>query len=159
MRKINYVKLGNVCRVVSGSTPKKSNTEYWGGDIPWITPAEIDNAAHYVWDTERHITELGVEKASLKELPVGTVLLSSRAPIGKVAITKTPMFCNQGFKNLICSDQVLNEYLYRYLRANTARLQSCGRGATFKELSKKDVENIILPLPSIYCQKNIVSKL
>lgn len=159
MRKINYVKLGNVCRVVSGSTPKKSNTEYWGGDIPWITPAEIDNAAHYVWDTERHITELGVEKASLKELPVGTVLLSSRAPIGKVAITKTPMFCNQGFKNLICSDQVLNEYLYRYLRANTARLQSCGRGATFKELSKKDVENIILPLPSISCQKNIVSKL
>ena len=158
MTETNYVKLGSICRVVSGSTPKKSNTEYWGGNIPWITPAEIDNDVHYVWDTERHITELGVKKATLNELPVGTVLLSSRAPIGKVAITKTPMFCNQGFKNLICSDQVLNEYLYRYLRANTARLQNCGRGATFKELSKKDVENIILPLPSVSCQRNIVSK-
>ena len=64
MTETNYVKLGSICRVVSGSTPKKSNTEYWGGNIPWITPAEIDNDVHYVWDTERHITELGVKKAT-----------------------------------------------------------------------------------------------
>ena len=83
-------------------------------------------------------------KAGLKPFPEGTVILSSRAPIGKTAIAGCEMYCNQGFKNLICSDEINNKYLYFFLSSKTVYLNSLGRGATFKELSKKIVENIEL---------------
>ena len=143
------VKLGSVCTIVSGSTPKSSCPEYWGGSIKWVTPAEISDETHYIEDTERHITEEGMRSCHLRMMPLGTVLLSSRAPIGKTAITKSPMCCNQGFKNLICSNSISNEYLYHFLNAKTDELKSIGRGATFKEISKKQVESITIDLPAL----------
>ena len=143
------VKLGSVCTIVSGSTPKSSCPEYWGGSIKWVTPAEISDEAHYIEDTERRITEEGMRSCHLRMMPLGTVLLSSRAPIGKTAITKSPMCCNQGFKNLICSSSISNEYLYHFLNAKTDELKSIGRGATFKEISKKQVESITIDLPTL----------
>lgn len=143
------VKLGSICAIVSGSTPKSSCPEYWGGSIKWVTPAEISDETHYIEDTERHITEEGVRSCHLRMMPSGTVLLSSRAPIGKTAITKSPMCCNQGFKNLICSNSISNEYLYHFLNAKTDELKSIGRGATFKEISKKQVESIMIDLPAL----------
>ena len=101
-------KLGEVCDVVGGSTPKTSEKTYWGGEHYWISPAELDGSK-YVYATSRTITDEGVKSAHLQILPIGTVLLSSRAPIGKVAITRVPMYCNQGFKNLICKNEVINE--------------------------------------------------
>ena len=156
---MNRVKLSDICTVVSGATPKSPNAEYWDGDIAWVTPAEIDDDTHYVFDTERHLTDAGFASASLHMMPVGTVLLTTRAPIGKVAIAKRELCCNQGFKNLICSESIAPEYLYRYLKCSTARLQSMGRGATFKELSKKNVESIEVPLPTIEEQWEISRKL
>ena len=91
-------------------------------------------------------------------LPTGTVILSSRAPIGKTAIAGCEMCCNQGFKNLICSDAVYNEYLYFFLKSKTDYLNSLGRGATFKEISKSIVENIEIPLPEVNQQKEIAEK-
>ncbi|WP_417757072.1 restriction endonuclease subunit S, partial [Senegalimassilia anaerobia] len=143
------VKLGSVCTIVSGSTPKSSCPEYWGGSIKWVTPAEISDETHYIEDTERHITEEGMRSCHLRMMPLGTVLLSSHAPIGKTAITKSPMCCNQGFKNLICSNSISNEYLYHFLNAKTDELKSIGRGATFKEISKKQVESIAIDLPAL----------
>lgn len=143
------VKLGSVCTIVSGSTPKSSCPEYWGGSIKWVTPAEISDETHYIEDTERHITEEGMRSCHLRMMPLGTVLLSSRAPIGKTAITKSPMCCNQGFKNLICSNSISNEYLYHFLNTKTDELKSIGRGATFKEISKKQVESITIDLPAL----------
>ena len=141
-------RLGDVCKIVSGSTPSTTATDYWDGDIKWITPAELDENSFYITDSVRHITELGRTKTGLSYMPIGTVILSSRAPIGKTAIAGCEMCCNQGFKNLICSDKIHNEYLYFFLKGKTEFLNSLGRGATFKELSKNIVENIEVPLPS-----------
>lgn len=154
----NMVRIGDVCTVVSGSTPKTSVAEYWDGDIKWITPAELTEDTFYLHDSVRHITELGKEKTGLTYMPCGTVILSSRAPIGKTAIIACEMCCNQGFKNLICSDKIFNEYLYFFLSAKTKYLNSLGRGATFKEISKAIVENIMIPLPCIEEQKQIAAR-
>ena len=153
------VKLGQICEVVSGGTPKTNVEEYWNGEFNWITPAEINDNDYIISDTKRKITQLAIEKKKLPLLPKGTVLLSSRAPIGKVAITGKEMYCNQGFKNLICSDEICNEYLYWYLKSKKEYLNSLGRGATFKEISKKIVENIEIKLPEIERQRKIVDKL
>ena len=150
-------KLGDVCTVVSGSTPKSTVSEYWDGDIKWITPAELDDDSYIISDSVRHITALGVTKTGLKPFPAGTVILSSRAPIGKTAIAGCEMYCNQGFKNLICSDKIDSKYLYFFLSSKTDYLNSLGRGATFKEVSKIIVENIEIPLPEIAEQKAIAT--
>ena len=151
------VKLGDVCEIVSGSTPKTGIEEYWDGDFCWITPAEIKDDDTVISDTVRKISDLGAKSCSLTLMPVGTVLLSSRAPIGKVAIAGKEMFCNQGFKNFICSDSIFNKYLFWFLKNNTEYLNSLGRGATFKEISKKIVSDIEIPLPDIDVQYHIAS--
>ena len=151
-------KLGEVCEIVGGSTPKTSEPSYWEGEYLWVTPAEL-GASKYVSSTSRTITEEGVKSANLKLLPSGTVLLSSRAPIGKVAIATKPMYCNQGFKNLICSDKLDNEYAYWFLYNNTEYLNSLGTGATFKEISKRVVEQISIPVPPLAEQERIVAEL
>jgi len=152
-------KLGEVCTIVSGSTPKTSVASYWDGNIKWITPAELNEDTFYIMDSVRHITEEGKEKTGLSYLPTGTVILSSRAPIGKTAIAGCEMCCNQGFKNLICSDAIYNEYLYFFLKSKTDYLNSLGRGATFKEISKPIVESIEIPLPEVNQQKEIAEKI
>ena len=151
-------RLGDVCTIVSGSTPKSNIPEYWDGDIKWITPAELNEETYIINDSIRHITELGVAKTGLKPFPKGTVILSSRAPIGKTAIAGCEMYCNQGFKNLICSDKINSRYLYWFLTCNTEYLNSLGRGATFKEISKEIVANIEIPLPSVEQQIFIAEK-
>ncbi len=148
------IKLGEVCEIVSGSTPKTGIAEYWDGDIDWITPAELTDETYVIKESKRKITYAAVQKTGLKSFPKGTVILSSRAPIGKVAIAGKEMYCNQGFKNFICSDQIDNRYLYWYLKGNTDYLNSLGRGATFKEISKTIVENIEILLPDIDEQIN-----
>lgn len=152
-------KIGDICTIVSGSTPKSNVPEYWDGDIKWITPAELNEGSYIIHDSVRHITELGVEKTGLKPFPKGTVILSSRAPIGKTAIAGCEMYCNQGFKNLICSDKIDPRYLYWFLSAKTDYLNSLGRGATFKEISKEIVANIEIPLPPIPEQIAIAERL
>ena len=131
-------KLGEVCEVIGGSTPKTNEPTYWDGDFFWVTPAELDGTK-LISSTKRTITEAGIKSAHLQLLPAGTVLLSSRAPIGKVAITTVPMYCNQGFKNIICSDKLYNCYVYWFLYAKTEYLNALGTGATFKEISKSIV--------------------
>ena len=155
---MKMVRLGDVCEVVSGSTPKSNMPEYWDGDVKWITPAELSDDSYVIYDSVRHITDLGVQKTGLKPFPAGTVILSSRAPIGKTAIAGCEMYCNQGFKNLICSELIDNRYLYHYLSAKTDYLNSLGRGATFKEISKSIVENIELPLPTLEEQRRLADQ-
>ncbi len=149
-------KLGEVCEIVSGSTPKTSMPEYWDGDVKWITPAEISDETYIIEDSVRHITELGAKKTGLTPFPKGTVILSSRAPIGKVAIAGCEMYCNQGFKNLICSEKINNRYLYWFLKGNTDFLNSLGRGATFKEISKQIVSSIEINVPDMKAQEEAV---
>ena len=145
----NIARLGDICEIVSGSTPKTNISSYWDGCEKWITPAELDESTFLITDSVRHISIDAITQTGLRLLPAGTVILSSRAPIGKVAIAGCPLYCNQGFKNLICSNQVNNVYLYFFLFSKTAFLNSLGRGATFKEISKSIVENIRIPVPSL----------
>ena len=152
-------KLGDICEIVSGSTPKTGIDEYWDGNIKWITPAELNDDTYIITDSVRKITELAVTKTGLSSFPKGTVILSSRAPIGKVAIAGCEMYCNQGFKNLICSDKINSKYLYWFLKGNTAYLNSLGRGATFKEISKRIVSEIEINVPNIEKQEEVVSTL
>lgn len=154
-----YKKIGDIATVVSGSTPQTSVEEFWGKGHYWVTPAELDDKTVYVSKTERQITDAALAKVKLQRLPKGTVLLSSRAPIGKVAICDVDMYCNQGFKNCICSDLVYNKYLFYFLKDKKEYLNSLGRGATFKEISKGIVEKVIVPLPPKPTQISIVSEL
>ena len=149
-------RLGDICTIVSGSTPKTDIPEYWDGNVKWITPAELNDNSYIISDSVRKITELAVTKTGLSSFPAGTVILSSRAPIGKVAIAGCDMYCNQGFKNLICSEVINNRYLYWFLKGNTEYLNSLGRGATFKEISKKIVSDIEINVPEIKVQEEAV---
>ena len=153
------VKLGEICEIVTGSTPKSSNPNYWNGEYKWITPAEISDDDFIVFDTQRKITKLGIEETGLKSFPTGTVLLSSRAPIGKVAIAGCEMYCNQGFKNFICSNKINNEYLYYFFKSRKNYLNILGRGATFKEISKSLVSDIEILLPTYDIQRKQVKVL
>ncbi len=146
-------RLGDICEIVTGATPKTNIKEFWDGDINWITPAELTEDTYIINESLRKITTEGVEKTGLKSFPKGTVILSSRAPIGKVAIAGYEMYCNQGFKNLICSKQINNRFLYWYLKGHKEYLNSLGRGATFKEISKEIVENIEICLPTLEKQE------
>lgn len=153
-----YKKLGEVATIISGSTPKTNIPEYWDGAHFWVTPAELGKSV-YIGETERTITDDAVNNTNLTLLPVGTVLLSSRAPIGKIAITTAPMYCNQGFKNIVCSEELNNKFTYYFIGHIVPYLQSLGRGATFKEISKTIVENVKLPVPSMEEQEAIVAEL
>lgn len=153
------VRLGDVCDVVGGATPKTSEPAFWDGDIKWATPAEIGDETHVLTDTVKHLTKAGYESASLHMMPAGTVLLTTRAPIGKVALAGSEMCCNQGFKCLVCSDSVNNEWLYRYLKHRSSQLQSMGTGATFKELSKRAVSDLQVVLPPMQAQLDVAANL
>lgn len=153
------VKLGEICEIVSGSTPKTGIPEYWDGAEKWITPAELNEDTYIITDSVRKLTTLGVKKTGLSPFPEGTVILSSRAPIGKVAIAGCEMYCNQGFKNLICSQKIYNRYLYWFLKGNTEYLNSLGRGATFKEISKQIVASIEINVPDMEQQMRAAENL
>jgi len=153
------ITIGECCEIVSGSTPSTSVKEYWDGDIFWATAKDLSNQkSAYIEVTERKITQAGLDSCSSILLPAGSVLFSSRAPIGLVAINTVPMCTNQGFKNLIPNSNLLhNKYLYHWLRSNRQRLEDLGNGATFKEVSKSVVARVEILLPPLHEQQRIAA--
>ena len=144
----------SVSSICTGTTPSTTDAANWDGDILWITPAEMNSETFFVYDTERKITEQGKKSKSLDLMPEGTVLLSTRAPIGKVGIVGKPMCCNQGFKNFVCSKSINPVYLYVLLKNNTEYLNSLGSGTTFLEVSKSKIEKMKIPVPKIDLQNS-----
>lgn len=151
--------MGEVAEIVSGATPKTGVADFWGGDVPWATPADLSklNGAAYISATPRNLTQAGVRGCATRILPAGSVLLSSRAPIGHVAINTVPMATNQGFKSLVPSPDLDAKFLYHWIKSKTVYLQSLGNGATFKELSKRTVEQIQIPFPPLPEQRRIAA--
>ena len=149
--------IGEICEVVSGATPKTGKPEFWDGNILWVTPKDLSKLGEkYLSDTPRHITEAGLNSCSARMLPAQSVLFSSRAPIGLVAINTLPVCTNQGFKSLVpCFDLVSPDFLFWWLKNQKRYIQSKGRGATFKEISKKIVEDLKIPLPPLPEQRRI----
>ena len=150
------VKLGDVCEVVSGGTPKTSVPEYWGNEIVWVTPKDLAGLQGIaITDSEKMLSQEGLNRSSAKPLPAGTVVMSSRAPIGYVGVLQVPGSTNQGCKNFIPSDRIDTNYLAFFLRSNTVMLQQMGTGATFKEISAKRAADIPVPLPPLEEQQRI----
>ena len=151
--------LRDVCDIVSGSTPLTSEKTFWGGNILWTTPKDLsDLDGAYLDSPPRTITEEGLKSCAASLLPKNSVLLSSRAPIGLVAINTVPMATNQGFKSLVPDRQKLDsKFLYHWLKSRTSFLQGLGNGATFKEISKAVVERIEIPLPPLNEQRRIAA--
>lgn len=154
------VPLAEVCTIVGGGTPRRSNEAYYEGTIPWATPTDVTKLdSLFVERTKESITEVGLNESSARLVPAGTVLMTSRATIGYTAIATRPMATNQGFANLICGEHVLPEYLAYWLRDQRERLILLAGGTTFKELSKSTLKNVRIPLPPLYTQRRIVETL
>jgi len=150
--------LGDVAQIVSGATPRTGVADYWDGEVPWATPADLSTLdGAFISDTPRTLTEAGVRSCATTVLPAGSVLLSSRAPIGHVAINTIPMATNQGFKSLVPGPTLDAKFLYHWLKSKKSYLQSLGNGATFKELSKKTTEQIEIPIPPLVEQRRIAA--
>lgn len=149
--------------ILSGGTPSTKNPDYWGGDISWITLADLPQEEYVTTiDTSiRTITKEGLDNSSAKMLPVGAIVVSTRATIGRVGIVKNPLATNQGFKSVLIkkSDVVIPEFLALLLREKTEEMEFLASGATFKEISKFNFGKIEIELPSLDEQKRILLKI
>lgn len=155
-----FVRLKHIGMVIGGGTPKTNIPSYWDGEIPWLTPADFSGfKAIYISSGARKITQLGLEASSAQLMPTGTVLYSSRAPIGYTAIAANPIATNQGFKSVVPYNTSMSEYIYYCLKARTAEIERRATGTTFKEISGSAMAEIIIPLPPLAEQQFICSKL
>ena len=142
------VTLGKIGTIVGGATPSTKNTSFYDGNIPWLTPKDLSvNSNKYILRGERNITEAGFKSCSCKILPKGSVLFSSRAPIGYVAIAANDMCTNQGFKSVIPNEETDSEFLYYLLKYNKDNIASQGSGTTFAEVSGKTMKEIEVMVP------------
>ena len=153
------VKIKDIARVLNGSTPSTKCPKYYDGDILWITPKDLsDQKGKYIYAGERTITQEGYDSCSTEMIPKDNILMSSRAPIGLLAINKVDCCTNQGFKSLVvdktkCSE----EYLYYYLKYHIKEIEALGSGTTFKEVSKDSMEKYEIELPELSKQEKIVN--
>lgn len=149
MNKWKPHKLSEIGSVVGGATPSTTVDAYYNGDIPWLTPKDLsDFHERYIERGERNITKSGLNSCSAQLLPAGSVLFSSRAPIGYVAIAKNPIATNQGFKSIIPNPEKVDSlFLYYLLRYNKDNIEAMGSGTTFKEVSGATMKNIEVYLP------------
>lgn len=142
------VKISDLGQVVGGATPSTKKEEYYNGDIAWITPKDLsDFKGRYISRGERNITKTGMESCSTQLLPKNTILFSSRAPIGYVAIAENEMCTNQGFKSIIPNENVDYLFLYYLLKYNKDKIESMGSGTTFKEVSGSTMRNVEVMIP------------
>ncbi len=153
-------KIEDVAEIVSGATPRTDNEPYWDGDVNWVTPKELSTLESlYIGETERRITRQGLESCAASILPPGSVLFSSRAPIGHTAICTAPMATNQGFKSFVPRPDVMEpHFLLFWLRVRRSFLEGLGTGATFKEVSKAVVARIDLCVPPFDLQSQFARR-
>ncbi|WP_367575467.1 restriction endonuclease subunit S [Tistlia consotensis] len=142
----NVSRIGNEVRVVGGSTPSTRNPAFWDGEINWATPKDLSSLeGPALLETSRRITSAGLAKIGSGLLPVGTVLLSSRAPIGYLAIAEIPVSVNQGFVAMVCEGRLSNVFAWLWTQANMEAILQNANGSTFQEISKSNFR----PLPVI----------
>ena len=142
-----------VADIVGGGTPSTNQEEYWNGDVVWLTPSEIDRK--FIGESKRTISKLGVQKSSAKILPIGTILFTSRATIGEVAISTKELTTNQGFQSFIVKQNIINEYLYYWVIHNKKKFIERASGSTFLEISKSKMQPMEILLPCLAEQTKI----
>lgn len=154
------VRLAECARIVSGATPRTDRSQYYGGEIPWATPKDLSVLdSPDIWDTSTKLTELGYRSCSTELLPVGSILFSSRAPIGLIAIARREICTNQGFKSVVPGPELDSRYLYWQLRWLAPAIAARGNGSTFKEIPKPTMEDVHVLVPPINEQRRIAGTL
>jgi restriction endonuclease S subunit len=159
---MKIVKLGEVVNLFNGSTPSKTNKNYWeNGDVPWFTVDDLRKQGKYITYTEKFITKLGLKESSISLIPENAVLLCCTASVGAIAINKIRLTTNQQFNALVVknTDHLLVEYLYYWFLANMDTLKSLGRATTIDYVSMSKLRDMTLQLPSLEKQQLIVEKL
>lgn len=151
-------KFGDIAVVVGGGTPDTNTSQYWNGKIQWFTPSEIGRNK-YVYNSVRTISEEGLNKSSAKLLPIGTILLSSRATVGECSINKKECTTNQGFQSLIPKENISNEFVYYLIQTKRKDLIRKSCGSTFLEISANEVRKIVISIPTIKEQDKIAKLL
>lgn len=154
------ITLGEIADIRNGATPSTQVAAYWNGQIPWCTPSDItDTPGKYLFTTERNVTEEGLASCAASLLPVGALLLCSRATIGEIKIAASPVCTNQGFKSLVCKDEVSNEFLYYLLISLRLKLIERAIGSTFLEIGKRELASLEVKLPPHNEQREIATVL
>ena len=161
MREWKTCKLSEIGEIVGGATPSTKNPNFYDGEIPWITPKDLTNwSSMYISKGERSITKAGYDSASCKMMPKGSVLFTSRAPIGYIAIAANEVCTNQGFKSVVPNtDLIDSQFLYYSLIFNKNKIIAMGSGTTFAEISGKVMASVEITLPPLVIQKKIAAQL
>jgi len=142
--------LADLIAVKGGTTPSTKEPSFWNGDINWTSPRDLSNQQSvFMFDTERKITKKGLAQIGSGLLPVGTLLMSSRAPIGYLAISDIPVAINQGYIAIVCDKSVSNFFMYLWCKVNMEQIKNAGNGSTFEEISKSNFKELSTLKPSI----------
>ena len=152
--------LDEVGEIVSGGTPSTKEEDNWGDEIIWITPSDLTGyLAKTIHKGKKSISKLGLSRSSARLMPKGSVLFSSRAPIGYVVIAGTELCTNQGFKSIIPNEKVTSDYLFHFLKYSKTHVQSIASGTTFKEISARAFSSLKMPVPPLKEQHLITEKI
>lgn len=153
------VRISDVTTIIGGGTPSRSNPDFFKGNILWIGPTEIPkDKIRIITQTNEQLTIEAIKKSSAKLLPIGTVLLTTRATVGEVAIAGQEIATSQSLENFICNpDRIYNWFLAYWLKGNQHVIRSLSAGTTFKGITRNILSKIEIPLPPIYEQKRIAS--
>jgi len=150
-------RLKHLFKIQNGATPKSDTSEFWDGDLIWVTPADISKlSSEYVRDSAKKITRAGLDSCGTTLVPEGTIVLSTRAPIGSICVAERNLCTNQGCKSLIPKNEVNSKFYYYYLRVSKDFLNLKGSGTTFLELPTYEMANFNAPLPTIDIQNHVV---
>lgn len=150
--------LDEVCTIISGGTPSTKVLDFWNGDIPWISIKDFISANRYIYTTEKHISELGLNNSSTNLLRKNDIILSARGTVGEVAIISSPMAFNQSCFGLRSKRaNLLQHYLFYWLKANKINILTGAHGAVFNTITLKDFQRIKIDIPSLDIQEHIVN--
>lgn len=140
--------LDELISVKGGTTPSTKEPSFWNGNVSWTSPRDLSNQQSvFMFDTERKITEKGLAQIGSGLLQVGTVLMSSRAPIGYLAISDIPVAINQGYIAIVCDKLVSNYFMYLWCKVNMEQIKNAGNGSTFEEISKSNFKALVTIKP------------
>ena len=156
----NKMKISDIAEVIGGGTPSTGDSTYWGEEIPWLTPKDLSGyKKRYISKGSRSLSKLGLKNCSAKILPKGSILLTSRAPIGYLAIAEDNLCTNQGFKNLVLKEEYDSKFIYYLLKKNIDYIINMSSGSTFAEISGGQVKNLEFDIPDLETQQKIAKVL
>ena len=151
-------KLSEIIVLIGGGTPKTSNTEYWDGDIPWISVKDFNNDFRYVYETEKSITKKGLDNSSTKLLQKGDVIISARGTVGEIASIPYPMAFNQSCYGLRADkDIITDDFLYYLIKYNVTILKRNTHGSVFDTITRDTFDGIEIDIPNKNNQLKIAS--